>query len=117
MAYAGHETTCAGLRAPPYGKGSAMHSSEIASISFDTTRLHEGYAIAEVDAFVESVRKAMKKWESGVTGELVAADVMLARFTPIKFFKAYNEIQVDDFLDDVAVTFAAYEAGHHSTTA
>lgn len=88
-----------------------MHSSEIASISFSTTRLHEGYAIAEVDAFVDSVRKAMQKWESGHTGGLVAEDVMLARFTPIKFFKAYDEIQVDDFLDDVAVTLAAYEAG------
>lgn len=88
-----------------------MHSSEIANISFATTRLHEGYAIAEVDAFVDMVRKAMKKWESGLDGGLVAEDVMLARFTPIKFFKGYNELQVDDFLDDVAVTFAAYEAG------
>lgn len=88
-----------------------MHSSDIASISFATTRLHEGYAIAEVDAFVDSVRKAMQKWEQGLAGGLVAEDVMLARFTPIKFFKAYNEIQVDDFLDDVAVTLASYEAG------
>lgn len=93
-----------------------MHSSEIASIRFSTTRLHEGYAIPEVDAFLRSVRKAMQKWESGLAGGLAAADVMQARFTPIKFFKGYNEIQVDDFLDEVAEVFSAYETGTRPAT-
>lgn len=93
-----------------------MHSSDIASISFATTRLHEGYAIPEVDAFVSSVRKAMEKWEAGQVGGLAAADIMQARFTPIKFFKGYNEIEVDDFLDEVAETFSAYETGTPPTT-
>ncbi|AIY01567.1 hypothetical protein ART_1968 [Arthrobacter sp. PAMC 25486] len=93
-----------------------MHSSDIASISFATTRLHEGYAIPEVDEFVKSVRKAMEKWEAGLAGGLAAADIMQARFTPIKFFKGYNENQVDDFLDEAAETFSAYETGTRPAT-
>ena len=88
-----------------------MHSSDIASVSFATTRLPEGYAIPEVDAFVNAVRDAMQKWEAGLAGGLGTADIIQARFTPIKFFKGYNEIQVDDFLDKVAETFSAYETG------
>lgn len=88
-----------------------MRSSEIASVSFATTRLHEGYAIPEVDAFLKTVRDAIRKWESGEHGGLVAVDVVNARFTPVKFFKAYNEMQVDDFLDEVVATLAAYESG------
>ncbi len=88
-----------------------MRSSDIASVSFATTRLHEGYAISEVDAFLKTVRNAIRKWEAGERGGLVAVDVVNARFTPVKFFKAYNEMQVDDFLDEVVATLAAYESG------
>ncbi len=87
-----------------------MRSSDIANVSFATTRLHEGYAIPEVDAFLKTVRNAIRKWEAGERGGLVAVDVVNARFTPVKFFKAYNEMQVDDFLDEVVATLAAYES-------
>lgn len=88
-----------------------MHSSDIATMTFATTRLHEGYAIAEVDAFVEKIRLAIRNWESGFAVSLAAEDVRHAKFTPIKFFKGYNELEVDDFLDDAAMTLDDYEAG------
>lgn len=90
-----------------------MHSSELAKISFSTTKFREGYDMAEVDSFIDDAQKALEQWESGVPAQMSSESVVTARFRPTKFRLGYAQDEVDTFLDDVTSTLALLEKGRH----
>lgn len=92
------------------GKGSTMHSSEIAKARFSTTKFREGYVMDDVDSYLDRIRTALESWESGVPGELTAESVVNSRFALTKFRTGYVEDEVDSFLDEASATLVGYEA-------
>ena len=70
------------------------------SVSHDThfrpTRLRAGYAVDEVDAFVEAVEDALRS----PMPRLDAADVAWQRFTPVMMKSGYRMDDVDDYLTE-----------------
>lgn len=88
-----------------------MHSSEVAAVMFTLTKFREGYAMADVDAFLERSRAALAQWEAGRAAELQAVAVAEVRFSPTNFRRGYDQDQVDDFLDKLSGTLADYEHG------
>jgi DivIVA domain-containing protein len=69
---------------------------------FTPTRFRDGYAMEDVDAFLERVRATLAAYEQG-TAVGVLADVVAARFQPTRFREGYDQDEVDDFLDQVVV--------------
>lgn len=70
-------------------------SSDAARPQFTRTRWREGYALADVDDFLERVFHAPS------TGQPVP-DVDSAVFRPTRFGEGYDMGEVDDFLDELA---------------
>ena len=70
-------------------------------------------AFFSLDSLLARVQQTLVAYEEGraATGEVVTADdVVHARFNQTKFREGYDQNQVDDFLDKVAVTLRAHEA-------
>lgn len=65
---------------------------------FTVVRWREGYAIEEVDAFVE---RCFADLSRGAHGDLTAATVRDVRFTPRRFRAGYDMDEVDVYLDEV----------------
>jgi DivIVA domain-containing protein len=65
--------------------------------SFTHVRWREGYAIGEVDAFIERAVQALGSTDS----ELRAADVRAARFRPVRMREGYEMREVDTYLDNL----------------
>jgi DivIVA domain-containing protein len=59
--------------------------------SFSQVRLREGYAIVEVDDFLNRVERGM----------VTADEVRNVQFTTVRLRSGYNEDQVDDHLDEI----------------
>jgi DivIVA domain-containing protein len=84
------------------GSGPGQHgvvstdlATRVASATFPTTRVREGYAVDEVDAFLARVAAALR------AGEPVAQMVEEARFRPVAFKRGYDMGAVDALLDEV----------------
>lgn len=86
-----------------------MKSSEIANVSFSTTKFREGYSMPEVDSFLDKIRRSLAAWESGQAGVLTAGEIESARFSLTKFRAGYDEEQVDNFLDQAMVALSSFE--------
>ena len=70
-------------------------SAGAARPQFTPIRWREGYAVADVDDFLDQVFHALS------TGHPVP-DVDGARFRPTRFGEGYDMEEVDDFLDELA---------------
>jgi DivIVA domain-containing protein len=78
---------------------------------FTPTRFRDGYAVDDVDAFLERVHATLTAYEGGTAfGVLSATDVVNARFHPTKFRKGYSQDEVDDFLDEVVAELRRRES-------
>ena len=67
-------------------------------------RLRAGYAVTEVDAFVEEVAGELDRRARSQGPRLTADDVLLKRFTATAWRTGYRQDGVDDLLDDVVGT-------------
>jgi DivIVA domain-containing protein len=65
---------------------------------FSTTRLREGYDIADVDNAVDRVFVALADGATSMT----ASDVSSLRFTPVRLSEGYDMGEVDSWLDQAA---------------
>ena len=90
-----------------------MHSSEISKARFSTTKFREGYAMDDVDTYLDRVRTSLESWESGVPGELTSDAVMQSRFALTKFRTGYVDEEVDNYLDEVSATLQSFEGSQH----
>jgi DivIVA domain-containing protein len=78
---------------------------------FTPTRFRDGYAMDDVDAFLERVHATLTAYEGGTAfGVLSATDVVNARFHPTKFREGYSQDEVDDFLDQVVADLRRHES-------
>lgn len=66
--------------------------------SFRTTRAHEGYDRAEVDAFLAQVVPLVS---SARAGDGVVGRIRSVAFTPTRLRPGYDQQQVDSYLDDL----------------
>ncbi len=80
--------------------------------TFSTTRLAEGYDIAEVDEFVTEVMKRLERGQTKGLDRLIIAK----RFQSTRFRRGYNQDEVDDHLDALASQACAMPTNHQSTT-
>lgn len=83
----------------------------IDDVRFAVTKFREGYAQAEVDAFLGEARLAIADWELRHPAALHSADIADRRFPVSKFGNGYDQDQVDDFLDLVAASLRQHESG------
>lgn len=67
-------------------------------LAFTRVRLREGYDLAEVDAFMERVHRALESGDGSVTAE----DVRNVRFSPVRIRQGYDMGEVDAELDRIA---------------
>ena len=88
-----------------------MHSSEIDKVKFALTKFRAGYDVADVDAFLDSLKSSLLQWEAGRSGAILAGEVVQQRFAVTKFRNGYDQDQVDNFLDQATATLQAYEKG------
>lgn len=72
--------------------------------SFTRTRLREGYAIAEVDAFLARVRGSL---DGTAAVPVTAAQVREQRFATVRLREGYDEHEVDAALDEIEARLAA----------
>ncbi|GCE01365.1 cell division protein DivIVA [Embleya hyalina] len=72
--------------------------------SFTRTRLREGYAIAEVDAFLALVRDSL---DGTAAVPMTAARVREQQFTTVRLREGYDENEVDAALDEIEAGLAA----------
>jgi DivIVA domain-containing protein len=66
-------------------------------VSFMRVRLREGYAVGQVDAFVEQAVLALSARDPSVRAE----DVRAVRFAPVRVRAGYDMREVDAFLDEL----------------
>lgn len=78
--------------------------TEVASLA--RTKYRGGYAIADVDAFVDRVATALEEQARGYRPGLTADEVLQARFAATKFQEGYDQDDVDELLDRVARSLA-----------
>lgn len=78
-------------------------SDRIRSARFTPRKAQGGYAVQEVDDFLERLAQAADR------GEQLRALVDGARFTPVRLRAGYDMGEVDDFLDEVVA--ASTEGG------
>lgn len=78
------------------------------NIRFSTTRFGEGYAMDEVDAFLDRCERALLHRD----GSLTAQEALGQRFTPTRFQEGYSMQEVDDLLDAVLVPMLQDPASH-----
>jgi DivIVA domain-containing protein len=90
--------------ATPSPLTSSRLRTEVASLA--RTKYREGYAIADVDAFVERVATALEERARGYRPSLTADQVLRARFAATKFQEGYDQDDVDQLLDRVARSLA-----------
>jgi DivIVA domain-containing protein len=88
-----------------------MDSSEVAKVTFSTTKWREGYAMEGVDDMLDQIRAALQSWEAGRPGELKAETLLTCRFQPTKFRTGYDQDEVDKFLDRANAALNGYEFG------
>lgn len=72
--------------------------------SFTRTRLREGYAIADVDAFLALVRSSL---DGTAAVPLTPAQVREQQFTTVRLREGYDEDEVDAALDEIEARLAA----------
>lgn len=75
-------------------------SDRIRSARFTTRKAREGYAIEDIDAFLDRLADAADR------GERLAPLVESARFRPVRLRAGYDMGEVDDFLDEVVAASA-----------
>ena len=81
-----------------------MLARDVTEKRFTPTRFRDGYAMEDVDPFLERIRATLAAYEQGTTvGLLADVDVVAARFRPTRFREGYDQDEVDDFLDQVVV--------------
>jgi DivIVA domain-containing protein len=74
---------------------------------FSTTRLREGYDIADVDNAVDRVFVALADGATSMT----ASDVSGLRFTPVRLAEGYDMGEVDSWLDQAAAELGRTSGG------
>lgn len=72
---------------------------------FTRTRLREGYAIADVDAFLALVRSSL---DGSAAVPLTPAQVREQQFTTVRLRMGYDEDEVDAALDEIEARLAAH---------
>ncbi len=88
-----------------------MLARDVTEKRFTPTRFREGYAMDDVDAFLERIHATLTAYEQGTAVEVLAdVDVVNARFQPTKFREGYSQDEVDDFLDEVVVELRRHES-------
>lgn len=88
-----------------------MLARDVTEKRFTPTRFRDGYAMDDVDAFLERVHATLTAYEGGTAfGVLSATDVVNARFHPTKFREGYSQDEVDDFLDEVVAELRCRES-------
>lgn len=71
-----------------------MSSTGASRPTFSTTRFREGYAVGDVDDFLDAVFTAIS------TGQPVPP-IATAVFRPVRLETGYDMAEVDDFLDEL----------------
>ncbi|QBF45898.1 DivIVA domain-containing protein [Janibacter limosus] len=71
-----------------------MSSTGASRPTFSTTRFREGYAVGDVDDFLDAVFTAIS------TGQPVPP-IATAVFRPVRLEIGYDMAEVDDFLDEL----------------
>lgn len=74
---------------------------------FSTTRLREGYDVADVDDAVDRVLVALADGATSMT----ASDVSSLRFNPVRLAEGYDMGEVDNWLDQAAAELARTSGG------
>ncbi len=74
---------------------------------FSTTRLREGYDVADVDHAVDRVFVALADGATSMT----ASDVSSLRFNPVRLAEGYDMGEVDSWLDQAAAELARTSGG------
>lgn len=97
------------------GAGEAMTADGAARRTFRVVKLRGGYERQAVDAFMTRIVATLRAHEAGTwrrggpDGLLTSADVLNIKFQATAFRSGYEQDEIDEFLDDVAQTLAAYE--------
>jgi len=81
---------------------------------FSTTRMREGYDVADVDATVDRVMASLEG--DGATG-ITPAEIEQLRFTPVRLGAGYDMGEVDAWLDTVTAELDRRGSGAARTTA
>ncbi|WP_242532520.1 DivIVA domain-containing protein [Nocardioides sp. S5] len=74
---------------------------------FSTTRLREGYDVADVDTAVDRVFVALADGATSMT----ASDVSSLRFNPVRLAEGYDMGEVDSWLDQAAAELGRTSGG------
>ena len=103
---------------PDYLGENTMRSDELLNQQFRATKYNFGYDQREVDTFIDKAAATLKIYEaSTVQSDDQHPDVELAhppitanlvrsvRFTPTHLSEGYDQRDVDDFLDRLALAF------------
>lgn len=80
-------------------------AAETEAVRFTTVRFREGYAMPDVDAFLDDLVQRLR------AGHEVAEFVRTARFTPVRLRGGYDMGEVDTFLDRVVAGAAVGTPG------
>jgi DivIVA domain-containing protein len=86
----------AGPGGAPLAGGSSVRGGRTAP-RFSTVRLREGYAIDEVDEFVERVMATVNGLP--VSRPVTADEIRRVQFRPVRLSEGYDIVDVDAFLD------------------
>ncbi|NRD26787.1 DivIVA domain-containing protein [Frigoribacterium sp. VKM Ac-2836] len=88
-----------------------VFARDVTEKGFTPVRFRGGYAMDDVDAFLERIRTTLAAYEQGTaSGVLTAVDVVDSRFRPTKFKEGYDQDEVDDFLDQVVAALRRHES-------
>lgn len=97
------------------GAGEALTADGASRRTFRIVKLRGGYDRQAVDAFMTRIVATLRAHEAGTwrrggpEGLLTSADVINIKFQATAFRSGYEQDEVDEFLDEVAQTLAAYE--------
>ena len=92
-----------------------LDSAQVRAVRFQATKLREGYAQDEVDAFLERAAIALDEHGRGGPLSLTADAVLQQKFRATKFKEGYDQDEVDDFLDRVVVSLRTEPTGETGT--
>lgn len=91
-----------------------LSSQSLNDVTFPTAGVSSGYAIAEVDPFLDQVAQALRFYEDGsaegAEPPLTGRDIATARFSLKSFRNGYRVDPVDDILELAQKTLEYYEA-------
>jgi DivIVA domain-containing protein len=86
----------------PRNSRSTVLARDVTEKRFTPTRFRDGYAMDDVDAFLERIHATLTAYEQRTAVDVLAdVDVVNARFRPTRFREGYDQDEVDDFLDQV----------------